>query len=594
MTRMQKAVIVSVLLLVLILLTFLPRVLSLSLHWASDERLWMERSRDFFWALQTGKFSNTHITYHPGVTTCWLGSIALWPKYQRDSFSNSWSYSDEFLSPEMLASIRLPIAVMTGILILIAGLLLYHLLGNQKIAWLGTLFLAVEPFLLSESRRAHTDALMALFLILSLLLWLCYLESETPRRRVLVFSGICFAFACLTKSLAGAFVLFLPVLLVWYVRQQGVPWVKLVWGTLLWMMGALLTGLVTWPYLWTVRSNLWNLPMFPFLFVGSASLLIWSSRKLSTNTSSTITRIELFIVGYSVFVTVGGMLSAVKPLITEVYGAAISANSIPTLFLGEIRYNPRILYFPIMWFIWSTIPALPLMGFAIYQAWQQRNRAERTFRFVVVLGLFVLFYLIGLSLVAKKISRYIVIFLPAVSLLTALGTVQIAQLLKKKQLRYLFLIAVVVLQVGPVLRLHPYYRTYYYPLLPGKWVSENTSSITGAGLDLAANYLNALPNAKHLQVRLSSLFSQDLAHYFVGYTARRDLIRNTDLNFDYDIEYLYDKQIYGTPMDSPPVDDLHPLAWKTSQELSRELEHVVRLNGIDYVWIYRVLSEETR
>ena len=88
MTRMQKTVIVSVLLLLLISLTFLQRLLSLSLHWASDETLWMERSRDFFWAMQTGKFSNTHITYHPGVTTCWLGSIAIWNKYQRDSFSN--------------------------------------------------------------------------------------------------------------------------------------------------------------------------------------------------------------------------------------------------------------------------------------------------------------------------------------------------------------------------------------------------------------------------------------------------------------------------------------------------------------------------
>lgn len=589
---MRKPVALGTFLLFLVLLTFLPRLLSLSAHWASDETLWMLRSREFFFAMQAGKFADTNIAYHPGVTTCWLGSVAIWNRYQRDSVSKNWFYSSEFLSPEMLASIRLPIALVTGILVLVAGFFLYRLFGGVT-AGIGTLFLAIEPFLLSESRRAHTDVLMALFLFLSLLLWLYYLESETPRRRILISSGTCFGFACLTKSLAGAFILFLPILLVWYVRQHDVPWVKLVWSALLWMMSTLLTGLVAWPYLWTATSNLWGFPMFPFLFMASGALLIWSSRKLSATTPSALTYIELFIVGYGLFITVGGALSVVKPVMTKMYEAARSANMIPTLFLGEILYNPGVLYFPIMWFVWSTPLTFPLMGFALYRAWQQRKQAEKAFRITVVFGLFILFYLLGLSLVAKKISRYIVIFLPVVSLLMALGAVQIAQLFKKKQLRYLFLIAVAVLQVAPVLRLHPYYRTYYYPLLSGKWVSENTSSITGAGLDLAADYLNTLPNAQHLRVRLSSLFSNDLAYYFVGHTGRKDLVKDPHRDFDYDVEYLYDKQIYGTPIDPPPIDDIQLTAWQLSQELPRALEHVVRLNGIDYVWIYRVLPEET-
>ena len=589
---MRKSLAIGTFLLLLVLLTFLPRILSLSAHWASDETLWMLRSRDFFFAMQAGKFADTNIAYHPGVTTCWLGSVAIWNRYQRDSVSKNWFYSGEFLSPEMLSSIRLPIALVTGVLVLIAGFLLYRLFGGVT-AGIGALFLAIEPFLLSESRRTHTDVLMALFLFLSLLLWLYYLESETSRRHILISSGICFGFACLTKSLAGTFILFLPILLVWYVRQHNVSWIKLVWSALLWMMSALLTGLVAWPYLWTATSNFWGVPMFPFLFVASGALLIWSSKKLSATIPSALTYIEFFIVGYCLFITVGGTLSVVKPLMTRMYEAARAANMIPTLFLGEILYNPGMLYFPIMWFVWSTLLTFPVMGFVLYRTWQQRKQAKKAFRIIVVFGFFILFYLIGLSLVAKKISRYIVIFLPVVSLLTALGTVQIAQLLKKKQMRYLFLIVVVVLQVAPVLRLHPYYRTYYYPLLSGKWVSENTSSITGAGLDLAADYLNALPNAQHLRVRLSSLFSNDLSYYFIGHTGRRDLVREPHLDFDYDVEYLYDKQIYGTPIDPPPIDDTPPSPWQLSQELSREIEHVVRLNGIDYVWIYRVLPAET-
>ena len=581
---MRKSVAMGAFLLFLVLLTFLPRLLSLSKHWASDETLWIARSRDFYLALQTRQFADTYITYHPGVTTCWLGSIAIWNRYERDSL---------FLSPKMLASVRFPIALVTGILVLVVGILLFRLFGWVT-AGFGTLFLAVEPFLLAESRRAHTDALTSLFLFLSLLLWLCYLESETPRRRDIIFSGICFAFACLTKSLAGAFLLFLPLLLGWYLKQHRVPWVKLVWSVLLWMMSAFLTVIVAWPHFWTATFNLWNLPMFPFLFVGSSTLLIWSSRKLSTDTPSVLTRTEILLLGYGLFITIGGALSAVEPVIAKMFGAAAHANLIPVLFLGKIRYNPGMLYFPIMWFVWSMPLTLPLMGVAMCRAWQQRNQAKKAFRVVVVLGGFALFYLIGLSFTAKKISRYIVIFLPAVSCLMALGVVQVAQLLKKKRLHALFLVAVTLLQITPILRLHPYYRTYYYPLLSGQWVATNTSSITGAGLDLAADYLNALPNAQHLQVQLSSVFTQDLAQYFVGHTARRGSTTAPRLDFDYEVEHLYDKQIQGTPVDSPPEDDIQPSMWQPSQELSRKLEHVVRLNGIDYVWIYRLISQETQ
>ena len=579
---MQKSVTISTFILFLILPTFLPRLFSLSAHWASDESLWMLRSRDFFFALETGKFADTYIAYHPGVTTCWLGSVAIWNKYRHESFPQNWFYSDRFLSPDMLASIRFPIAVMTGVLILVAGILLYRLFGDWKIGGVGTLFLSVEPFLLAESRRAHTDALTSLFLFLSLLLWLCYLESGTPRRRDIILSGICFAFACLTKSLAGGFLLFLPLLLSWYIQQRGAPWVKLFWSAILWMMTSLLTVLLAWPYLWAATFKLGNLPVFPFLSVGSGILLIWSSRKLSTEMPSVLTRTELLLLGGALLMIVGSTLSAVESVITEMYGAFRQPHGLPTLFLGEIRYNPGMLYFPVMWLVWSTPLTLPFIGVAMYRTWQEKNQDKKAFRLVVVLGVFVLFYLIGLSFVAKKISRYIVIFLPAVSFLTALGAIQATELFKKKRWRRILLVVAVILQITPILRLHPYYRTYYYPLLSGAWVAQNTGCITGGGIDLAAEYLNALPNAQQLRVQVT-WFSKDLAHYFVGETSMQHLSRAPPC--DYEVEYLYDIQIQRAFVDSFSSAKTQTI----SSEKTRELEHVVRLNGMDYVWIYRNL-----
>lgn len=91
---MQKAITISVFLLLLVLLTFLPRLLSLSAHWASDEDLWMQRSREFFFALQTRQFADSYITHHPGVTTCWLGSIPIWNTYWHNASFKSWFHSD--------------------------------------------------------------------------------------------------------------------------------------------------------------------------------------------------------------------------------------------------------------------------------------------------------------------------------------------------------------------------------------------------------------------------------------------------------------------------------------------------------------------
>lgn len=573
---------IGIFLLFLILLTFLPRVLALSAHWAADEDLWMQRSRDFFFALETGQFEDTFVAYHPGVTTCWFGSLAIWHTSHWQDVFKGWFRSDQFLSPDMLARIRLPIAVMTGVLVLLAGVLLWRLFGGP-LASVGTLFLAIEPFLLSESRRAHTDVLTALFLFLVLLLWLCHLEGETRKPRWdIVLSGICFGFACLTKSHAGAFLFFLPILLVWYAKRRDMFWEHLFLSALLWIAVASLTVLVAWPYLWVLTFR--SVPLFPFLFFGSSALLLWSWKKLSHPTSFTFSRPILVLLGGCLLGI--GIFSqyAVNEVISKMYDALRTAHPLPTLFLGNIRYNPGPFYFPVMWFVWTGLLTLPLIGFAIYRTWQMHEKAEREFRIVVVLVLFTLFYCMGLSCVSKKISRYLVIFLPAVSILTAMGAVEFAQLWKKRWVGYLVLGVLFIFQAVPILRLHPNYRVYYYPFLSSKWVAENTSSITGAGLDIAADYLNAKPDAHHLEVQLT-WFCKDFAHYFVG-----DARIGNSSNANYDIEYLRDKQIQGAPVDMHPNPVRISSPSQNEGEMARELEHVVTLNGIDYVWIYRVLN----
>lgn len=571
----------------LILVTFIPRLFLLSSHWATDEDLWMGRSRDFYFALKNGEFEDTLVAYHPGVTTCWLGSLAVWFT-ARQGYFNAWFRSGQFFSPEMLARIRFPIAFATGVLILLTGIFVYRLFG-RLLAGICTLFLTIEPFLLSESRRAHTDVLTALFLFLTLLLWLCYLEGETRKPRCdIVLSGVCFGLACLTKSHAGAFILFLPIMLIFYHYQCRIHWSKLLLSVVLWTASTFLTVCIAWPYLWTVQWA--NLPLSPFLFFGSGMLLLWSWKKYSKEIPLTFSNTELFLIGCGLLVLGITPFFAAKLVVSRVYEALTTSHILSCRFFGEIRHNPGPLFYPVMWFVWSGLLTLPLIIFTIYRSFQLRLKDPKVFRIAVVIFLIIVFYMVGLSYVSKKISRYIVILLPSVSFLTALGAMQLAQFTQKKKLSYCVLGIIFILQAVPILSLYPNFRAYHHPLLSERWIEENTSSITGAGLDLAADYLNAKPNAEGLRVR-HTWFCKDFAHYFAG---EADYYKYDPLkpNFDYDLEYLYDKQIQHTPTDTHIKSSNNQKKQQNNKMVPRELEHVIRLNGVDYVWIYRVIKPE--
>ena len=484
---MSEKICIAAFLFILVVLIFLPRLLSLSAHWSSDESLWMKRSRTFVFALERGRFSETVTAYHPGVTTTWLGGLAIWKASGYKSISTFILRARQFFTPTMLARVRFPIVTLSGVLILLAGMLLFRLFGGM-LAGGTTLFLAIEPFLLAESRRVHTDVLTAEFLFLTLLLWLCYLKGETQRRRYLISSGICFGLACLTKSHAGAFLLFLPFLLFWYVKQRHLSGKKMLASAVLFGTVTLLTVLSVWPYLWTFTfGKIW---MSPFLFIGCGVLLLWSGKKLST--PITFTRTEVFILGGGLLLIALLICTAGGYVFERMYEALTNAHELPKLFLGKLRYNPGPLYYPVMGFVWSAPLTVPLTLLATYGAWRQRHQEKKAFRITVVLLLFGLFYIIGLSLVAKKIARYLVIFLPVVSLLSAMGVIYIAHHVSKKHLRSLFLVAVVVLQVVPVLKLHPYYATYHFPLLRGEWVVKNTS--VGAVSDWMLQPLTSMLN----------------------------------------------------------------------------------------------------
>ena len=128
-----------------------------------------------------------------------------------------------------------------------------------------------------------------------------------------------------------------------------------------------------------------------------------------------------------------------------------------------------------------------------------------------------------------------------------------------------------LIQIVPVLRLHPYYSTYYNLCFKLTDIRKIITVGGGAGVDLAAKYLNGKPNAQELHVQVSPLSAQFFFRYFTGRTLPADA--GGEVSPDYEVVNIRDSQIGWVPQ---------------TGILNGELEHVITLNGIDYVWIYRI------
>ena len=174
----------------------MSRLFSLGAHWTSDEAGWLDHSTVFMTAVEMGAFPETLVTFHPGVITMWIAALRTF-------------FTEPHISVQGLALARWFIGVALLIGIGGAAVLLYRLFGRW-VALIGATFLSFSPLFLAQSRRVHTDALAAIFVLLTILSLLLY--CGTPqKRRYLVGSGIAYGLACLAKSNSLILLLWVPI-----------------------------------------------------------------------------------------------------------------------------------------------------------------------------------------------------------------------------------------------------------------------------------------------------------------------------------------------------------------------------------------------
>ncbi len=539
--------------LLMIAALWLPRGLALDRFVTIDENRWLTRSANFQRALVHGEYAYTYQHGHPGVTIMWLGTLGyLWryPDYAQDAPGEfSWENSEfetylrtqEHDALDLLEAGRIFAVLASVVALALAYLAAVQLLG-LRIAFLGFLLIAFDPFAVALTRFLHLDGLLSSLMLLATLRYLVFLYRGR-RWQDLVGSAVAVGLAWLTKT-PGFFLM--PIIgvlalieLTAYLRAAGgVGWFGAFWKravapALLWALGGAVVYVALWPALWV------------------------------------------------------DPLGTMQKLFAVSGEYAVEGHSNPLFFMGQIiNGDPGLLYYPLTW-LWRSTPVV-LLGIVLALLAHLRpsgvplghtgaSEADRPKELgVIILSLVVmaLLFMLLMNVSAKKLDRYLVPIYPAMALVAAYGygrvTAWLGRVATRPRLVPVLLGTAVVLQLWLLVPTFPYYMSYYNPLLGGSDKAAQQLTLGwGEGLDQAARYLKT--NQNELETRVAAWYRTGPFDYFYHGT----VVSPQYYWFaDYIVTYVnqWQRQMPARQL-MAYLDALSP-------------EKIITINGTDYARIY--------
>lgn len=508
---------VIILSLILFIVALSPRAYHLDFEGINpDEDTWHERVDNFIAAVDEGNWFYTQQSLHPAVTFEWfaaggkalLGGDSFWQNH----YAMVW-----------------PIILVTSLTVVGIYLLLLKLL-DPLAAFAASLLVALDPFFIAHSRMVQMDALLASFMILSVLLFLVYVKKK--QWGWLVGSGILGGLAVLTK---------LPALFL-------VPYTLMVLGI-------------------DLAAASFNPSGLKFVTRRVFPAAAW-----------------LGIAGLVFFILYPAMwvqpLLTVKNLVYGLVGRGLTAGGEgmgTTFYLGQIVERPGVLFYPIVLALRSTPISLVLgvVG-AIWGVWEFVKRKSS---FPLFLILYSSFFLLQMTIVAKAGDRYLLPAFLGLDILAGYGILKTGYWIldtKYSIFNIQYRIICVALLFGFYLLLlfplNSHYLSYYNPLFGGGKTAEKLTVVGwGEGLREAAEHLNQKPNAANLKV--AAFYPDSLQPYFKGEVW--DVCSRGETGADYAVLYI------------------NMIQRRRCEEFVEKYyegatpEEVISLNGINYAWIYK-------
>ncbi|NKQ36517.1 MAG: hypothetical protein HF973_12975 [Chloroflexi bacterium] len=517
---------------------FLPRLAAIGRYVTPDELIWVFRSVQFREALLQGEWLETLTAGHPGVMTTWLGALGLSLQLglrPSDTAVYTWITQLAWFAPEnismlqnlslFLTSGRLLVALVNSLGVVVIFLLARRLVGAAA-ALLLAFWLALDPFTIGLSGLLHVDGLLTTFSMISLLALANVWEIGDwglEIRALTAASGITAAFALLSKSpallLPGLAALFLFASL-FFSDDRTVNW-RTRWRNVL------LKGAV---WLLSYVGTLWL--FLPALWVSPAQ---------------------------------------VAARLNEIAGRHIESALRPTYFMGETTFAPGPFYYPVtLAFRLSPLVFLGLI-LAIGLIIRQRGfptaylarLGNRGYGVLALFGLWIVLFLAGISLAAKKFDRYALPVVPPLLLLAALAWFGWPRFRSRR-----WLVGLIGLQAVFWLFYAAYPLTAVNPLLGGPFTDRYVFNVDwGESISASGRWLADAPNAE-TKTAVAGI-APSLAPFFPGQTLFPDL--EAWPQADFVIVTANDGRT--NPDDAKPDPDA-------------ELLHTIRYTGQDRAWIY--------
>ncbi|MEM7028332.1 MAG: glycosyltransferase family 39 protein [Chloroflexota bacterium] len=516
----------------LFLAALIPRLLALTKFVTADEPRWVVRSLSFMGGLLTADFEATLQTGHPGVTTMWSGTIGTALKYALtgagdDSllhYVQQLPHDYQQIDVTILPWMRFPVVLLSSLTVVLLYWLLRKL--DQPVAILAALLYAFHPLYLGHSQLLHHDALVSVFITISILIWLILLQRWSWR--LVILAGACTGFAILSKSTAYALLPFMGLTMLAEILTRRITFARGFWAGVVWGVTALLTSFLFWPALWVGPVTVWQT-----------------------------------IVGW---VADSADVDQVSNTLWPNFGPGM-----PDL---------GLFFYPINWALKTT--PLMVVGLCALPFWWRRNTtSDQAKWWVSRLVLWIIVFSLLLTLGDKRDGRYLLPIYFALTILAAFGIRLIYLDLKTRwslswSTKYFlgngYYVIFATLLLATSVTYYPYYLTYYNPFIGGPWLATKLIRVGwGDGMEEAAAWLNQQPEAHTLKV--ATIIEQSFWPFFAGQVIHHRV--HEPQQADYVLNYV--RQIQnGVPFNE---------YWQYYQ--AREPAFDLRVSGIDYLWLHQ-------
>lgn len=489
----------------------------------ADEHYWVyERIPQYWDAIAEGKWKKTFINDKPGVSLALVSGVGylLHPDSPTLCAENNAKIlvcrTDQIGATHR--DFRLPILIVNGFILLLLFFLITRI-TNPWIALWTTLLTALSPILLGISQIVNPDSLLWSFGAAAIFSYFALLKSEEKKFLwlTILFTGLAIlakyvALILLPFYLTLAVFRFLtteepgPVALSRLLKRNILSWILIVIGSIL-LLCLFLPALLSdakylSEFLMAIPDQKWLIffggGLLALLYIDTFALknrLLFAIRQTDVSFSALLRMVSFFFLILFIGLVIARnffpdwSIFALIPFDIKDLSDARYYTAIPDFFEAFLlEWNPLVF----------SLTPVALIGFAaILLAPFGKTKNEHTFLICSLLFFFLAYSALLIFSNVLATPRYSILLYPLFALLAALGIWHITERISRPYAKLAATAIVFLGSLASLVAISPFSFNYTNVLLPK---SALISDAWGYGGYEAAQYLNALPDAKNLTV----------------------------------------------------------------------------------------------